>query len=148
MKGYDISFSGWTDKNAYYKWVNIFPESKFLGGRVTVEFDFSNDATKAELKNSTGIDTSKFVKEVDLGNLESNVDNLNIDQSKNVPTNLSNLKSKVDKLFVVNLVPVSVDLITLSDVVKNDLYNVKIKNIKDKIPGITNLATNTTFLLK
>ena len=143
MKGYDISFSGWTDKNAYYKWVNIFPESKFLGGRVTVEFDFSNDATKAELKNSTGIDTSKFVKEVDLGNLESNVDNLNIDQSKNVPTNLSNLKSKVDKLFVVNLVPVSVDLITLSDVVKNDFVKKMYIMLRSKILKIRYLVLLT-----
>ena len=143
MKGYDISFSGWTDKNAYYKWANIFPESKFLGGRVTVEFDFSNDATKAELKNSTGIDTSKFVKEVDLGNLESNVDNLNIDQSKNVPTNLSNLKSKVDKLFVVNLVPVSVDLITLSDVVKNDFVKKMYIMLRSKILKIRYLVLLT-----
>ena len=37
---------------------------------------------------------------------------------KNVPTNLSNLKSKVDKLDVDKLVPVPVDLSKLSDVVK------------------------------
>ena len=123
--------------------MNIFPESKFLGGRVIVEFDFSNDATKAELKNSTGIDTSKFVKEVDLGNLESNVDNLNIDQSKNVPTNLSNLKSKVDKLFVVNLVPVSVDLITLSDVVKNDFVKKMYIMLRSKILKIRYLVLLT-----
>ena len=37
---------------------------------------------------------------------------------KNVPTNLSNLKNKVDKLNAGKLVPVSVDLSKLSDVVK------------------------------
>ena len=57
------------------------------------------------------------------------------------------MKSKVDKLDVDKLVPVPVDLIKLSDVVKNDVvkrdvYNAKIKNIEDKIPDITNLATN------
>ena len=66
---------------------------------------------------------------------------------KNVPTNLSNLKSKVDKLDVCRLVPVPNYLSKLSDLVKNDvvkkdLYNAKIKNIIDKIPDITNLATN------
>ena len=66
---------------------------------------------------------------------------------KNVSTNLSNLKSKVDILDVDKLVPVSVDLSKLSDVVKNDVvkkdvYNAKIKNIEDKIPGITNLTIN------
>ena len=63
------------------------------------------------------------------------------------------MKSKVDKLDVDKLVPVPVDLSKLSDVVKNDVvkkdvYNAKIKNIEDKIPDITNLATNTTLNTK
>ena len=37
---------------------------------------------------------------------------------KNVPINLSNLKSKVDKLGVDKLVPAPVDLSKLSDIVK------------------------------
>ena len=45
------------------------------------------------------------------------------------------------------------DLSKLGDVVKNyvlkkDVYNSKIKNIKDKIPDITDLATNTTLNAK
>ena len=32
-----------------------------------------------------------------------------------------------------------------NDVVKKDVYNAKIKNIKDRIPDITNVATNTTL---
>ena len=72
---------------------------------------------------------------------------------KNVPTNSSNFKSKVDKIDVDKLVPIPVDLNKLSDVVKSgvvkkDMYNAKIKNIKDKIPDITNLATNTTLNTK
>ena len=81
----------------------------------------SNYATKSDLKNATGVDTSKFAKKVDLANLESNVDELDIDKSKNVLTNLSNLKSKVDKLGVAKLVPVPIDLSKLSNVVKNDV---------------------------
>ena len=34
------------------------------------------------------------------------------------------------------------------DVVKKDLYNAKIKNFEDKIPDITNLATNATLNAK
>ena len=72
---------------------------------------------------------------------------------KNVPTNLSKLKSKVDKLDVDKLVYVLVDLSKLSDIVKTDVikkdvYNAKIKHIEDKIPDITNLATNTTLNAK
>ena len=32
-----------------------------------------------------------------------------------------------------------------NDVVKKDVYNAKIKNIKDRILDITNVATNTTL---
>ena len=64
-----------------------FPEPKSLVGRVKVELDLSNYATKADLKNATGVDTSKFDKKVDLANLKSNVDRLDIDKLKNVPTN-------------------------------------------------------------
>ena len=60
-----------------------------------------------------------------------------------------NFKSKVDILYVDNLVHVLVDLSKLSlvknDVVKKDVYNAKIKSIEDKIPDITNLATKTTL---
>ena len=34
---------------------------------------------------------------------------------------------------------------TKNDAVQIDAYNTKIKNIEDKIPPITNLATNTTL---
>ena len=50
------------------------------------------------------------------------------------------------------LFPVPVDLSKLTDVVKNavkkDLCNAKIKNIEDKTPDITNLATNTILNTK
>ena len=69
---------------------------------------------------------------------------------KNIPTNLSNLKSKVDKLDVDKLVTAPVDLSKLShvvknDVVKKDVYKAKIKNIEDKIPDITKAATKASL---
>ena len=78
------------------------------------------------------------------------MDKLDIDDLKNLPSNLTNLKSKVDKLDTNELVPVPVNLSKLSnvvkiDVVKKDVYNAKIKNIEDKIPIINNLATKTTL---
>ena len=39
-----------------------FPESNSSGGRVKVELDLLNYATKSDLKNPTVVDTSKFVK--------------------------------------------------------------------------------------
>ena len=89
-----------------------------------------------------------LLKKIDVASLKSNVDKLDIYKLKNVPTNLSSLNSKVDKLNIDKLAPVSVDLSKLSNVVKNDvvkkdIYNAKIKNIEDKIPDITRLATKT-----
>ena len=75
------------------------PKPKSSGGRVKVELDLSNYVTKADLKIATGADTSKYAKKVELAKLKSDVDKLDIDKFKNVPTNLSNLKSKVDKLL-------------------------------------------------
>ena len=85
-----------------------------------------NYSTKTDLKSATGVDTSKFVKKVDLANLKYDVDKLDIiDKLKNVSTNLNNLESKVDKTDVDKLVPVPVDLSKLSDVVKNDVVKKK-----------------------
>ena len=39
-----------------------FPEPKSSGRRMKVELDLSNYATKADLKNATGVDTSNFAK--------------------------------------------------------------------------------------
>ena len=63
------------------------------------------------------------------------------------------MKRKVEKIDVHKLVPVPVDLNKLIDEVKNnivkkDVYKTKIKNIEDKIPDITILASNTTLSAK
>ena len=64
-----------------------------------VEVDLSIYATKADLKNATGIDTSNFT----------------------LILNLASLKTEVDKLGIEKLVPVPADLSKLSDAVKNDV---------------------------
>ena len=63
------------------------------------------------------------------------------------------MKNKVDKLDIDELIPIPVDLSKLSnavesDVVKKDVYNVKIKNTEDKLLDITNLATKTALNAK
>ena len=83
-------------------------------------------------KNATGVYTSYFAKKVDLANLKSDVDQLDIDKLKSLLTNLSNLKSKVDKLDVDKLVLFPVDLSKLSDVVKNDAIKKDVYNAKNK----------------
>ena len=75
--------------------------------KIKVELDFSNWATKLDLKDATGADTLKFAKKPDLASLTLEADKLHIDI-------LAELD--VDKLELV-----SVDLNTLSDAVDNNL---------------------------
>ena len=72
-----------------------FPEPKSLGGRVKAELDLSNYATKTDLKTATSVDTSKFAKKVDLANLKSDVDKLDVDVLVPVPVDLSKLSDVV-----------------------------------------------------
>ena len=53
---------------------------------------------------------------------------MDYDKLKNVLINLSNLESKVDKLDVDKLVPVPVDLSKLSDAVKTDVVKKDVYN--------------------
>ena len=101
-----------------------FPEQKSLG-KVKVETNLSNYATEIDLRNAKGMDTSSFAKKVDLSNLKSNVDKLDIDKVQRLRYNLSNLKSKVEKVDVGKILPVPVDLSKLSDAVKNNVFNDK-----------------------
>ena len=91
-----------------------------FGGDINVKVDLSNYATKADLKNATGIDTSKLAAKSDLTGLKAEVDKIDIDKLKNVPRNLSNLKIEADKLDTRKLKTTPVDLSKLSNLVKND----------------------------
>ena len=62
----------------------------------------SSYATHSDLKNAAGIDTSKLAKKVDLAKSNSAVDELDTDQLKIVPIDLSNL-SNVEKGGVVKM---------------------------------------------
>ena len=131
-----------------------FPEPKSLGGKVKLQLDLSSYATKEDLNNTTGIDTSSFVKKVDLANLNLNVVTLDIVKLKYSPTNLSNLKSKLDKLDVDQLIPFPVDLSILSDAVKQDgvkkmyIMLLKILEIKYQIYRVLNYLLKLLLVLK
>ena len=83
----------------------------------------TNYGTKKDINDITHVDTSKFV----------------------LKTNLANLKTEVDKLDIEKLVPVTVDLSRLSDVVKNHV----VKNtVYDKLVAKVNNIDTSDFVLK
>ena len=52
--------------------------------------NFSNYATKSDLKRTTNIDISKFAKKAVLASLKSNSDKFDIDKLETTPANLIN----------------------------------------------------------
>ena len=94
-----------------------------FGRNINVKVDLSNYATKTDLKNVTHIDTSSFA----------------------LKTNLAGLQNEVDESGIHKLVPVPVDLIKLSDVVKN---NVVKKAVYDKLAAKVNNNDTSEFVLK
>ena len=72
-------------------------------------------------KGGTGINTLKFSKKIDLANLKSDCNKLDVNKLKTIPSVWNNLKSKVDKLNVDKLETNPVDLKKLSDVFDKDV---------------------------
>ena len=68
--------------------------------KIKVELDFSNYATKSDLKNETGVDKLKFAKKANLASFKSDTDKLDIDKLEKVTSGLNILKIKVNKLDV------------------------------------------------
>ena len=94
-----------------------------FGGDINVKTDLSNYATKADVKKILHLDTSSFA----------------------LKTNLANLKTEIYKLDIDKLVPLSVDLSKLSDVVKNVVVK---KTEYDKLVGKVNNIDTSGFVLK
>ena len=74
-----------------------------FGGDIDIKVDLSNYATKADLKNATGIDTSKLAAKSDLASLKVEVDKIGPDKLKTVPIDLSKLSNIVKNEVVKKL---------------------------------------------
>ena len=160
-------------KISHIKISQYFPKPfRSFGGNINVKVDFSNYATKTDLKNVTHIDTSNFALNANLANLKTEVDKLDIDKLAPVPVDLSKLsdvvKNDVFKKDEYGKLDAKVNNIDTSDLllktnyqkdktelekkipdasglVKKTDYNTIIAKIEDKIPDISNLATRAAL---
>ena len=95
-----------------------FPKPLSHKENIKVRIDLTNYETKEDIKNITHVDTSSFA----------------------LKTNLSSLKTEVDKLDINKLVPTPNDLSKLSNVVKNDVVK---KTVYNKLVAkVDNINTN------
>ena len=62
--------------------MSYFPESVHSKNEVKVELYLSSYATKSDLKNAIGLDTSGFSRKADLTSFISDVDKLDVDELK------------------------------------------------------------------
>ena len=68
---------------------------KHLVEDINVQVDLSNYATKAEIKNISHIDTSRFALKTNLANLKTEVDELGIEKLKPLLDDMSKLSNVV-----------------------------------------------------
>ena len=105
------------------------PFNSHFGDSIKVKIDLSNYATKADIKNISHVDTSSFALKTNLADLKSEVDKLEIDKLKPVPTYLSKLsnvvKNDVVKKADYNKLVTKVDNTDTSGLVKKNDCNVK-----------------------
>ena len=125
-------------KRVYYK-LSYYPPYKSSSNNIKVELDLSNYATKDDVKNITNVDVSSYATKTNLSALKTEVDKIVTDKLKTVPDDLAKL-SNVVKNEVVKKTDFSTDTNSLDD---------KIDKVEKKIPDISSLETkrNVTTLV-
>ena len=112
-------------KKTLYKMSQYLPKPyKPFGADINFKVDLSSYTTNIDLKNATGVDTSKLAAKSDV----------------------VCLKTKVDKIDLYKLRTVPVDLSKLSNVVKNN--DVVKKTVYDKLSAKVNNIDSSKFVLK
>ena len=94
-----------------------------FGGDINVKLDLSNYPTKADIKNISHVHTWSFA----------------------LKSNLTSVKTEIDKLDIDKLAPASVDWSKLNNVVTNDVVK---KAVYDKLVAKVNIVNTSGFVLK
>ena len=100
--------------------MSYHPPYKSSSNNVKVELDLTNYATKTDLKNITHVDVSCFASKTNLAALKTEVDKIDTDKLKTVPTDLAKLTNAIE-----------------NDVVKKTDYNTKVTSIEAQIARLT-----------
>ena len=128
-----------------------YPPYKSSSNNIKVELDLTNYATKTVLKNITHTDVSSFASKTNLSALKTEVDKYDVDKLKTVPDDLAKL-SNVVKNEVVKKTDFSADDYVKKTKFSGDINSLddKIDKVGKKIPDVSSLETkiNVTTLMK
>ena len=113
-------------KRLYYKMSTYYPPCKSSSNNIIAELDFTNYATKTDLKNITHVDVSSFASKTNLAALKTEVDKIDADKLKTVPVDLAKLTNAIE-----------------NDLVKKTDYNAKVTNIESQIAVVTKNALDS-----
>ena len=136
-------------KKTLIKMSQCFPKlsNSHFGDSIKFKVDLPNYATKTDLKNVTHVDTSSFALKTNLANLKTEIDKLDIDKLVPVSVDLSKLsdvvKNDVVKKTLFDKLVVKVDNIDTSDNVLKTIYNTDKTELGKKIPNVTNFVKKT-----
>ena len=125
-----------------------YPPYKSSRNNMKVELDLTNYATKTDLKNITHTDVSSFASKTNLSALKTEVDKIDVDKLKTVPDDLAKL-SNVVKSEVVKKTDLSADNYVTKTKFSTDtnLLDDKIDKVDKKIPDVSGLATKSSVAI-
>ena len=130
-----------------------FPPYDNSSQKIKVELDLSNYATKKDIKDITHVDTSSYALKTNLANLKTEVDKIDTEKLKTVPDDLAKLsnvvKNDVVKKTEFTTLKNKVDGIDTNNFVSKTKFAKDIKDLDDKIPDVSALATKSsvTYLI-
>ena len=121
-----------------------FPKPPSDYKNIKVKIDLTNYATKKDINDITHVDTSNFALKTNLSSLKTEVDKLDIGKLATVPVDLSKLsnavKNDVVKKTVYDKLAAKVNDIDTSDYVLKKNYNTKIVELENKILNTNGLV--------
>ena len=128
-----------------------YPPYKSYSNNIEVELDLTNYATKTDIKNITHTDVSSFASKTNLSTLKTEVDKIDVDKLKTVPDDLAKL-SIVVKNEVVKKADFSADDYVKKTKFSGDINSLddKIDKVEKKIPDVSSLEAKkiVTTLVK
>ena len=135
-------------KRVYYKMSTYCPPYKNSSINIKVELDLANYATKDDVKNITHADVSSYASKTNLTALKTEVDKIDVYKLKTVPADLAKLTNVV-KNETIKKTDFNAD-----DYVKKTEFSAdtnalddKIDKVDKKIPDVSNLVTKSSVTI-